>query len=314
VGAALDDLPEGRRVDVHRHYEYTPDTEKLSGSKEDVVHFRFGLDSDDPKLGSSPLKSVLREVFTDDEAAAFTASLLRNMGVPGLVFRRSGRDDQPGRREGDEADVQAKFSATARRADRDDRRDEVHQFGFSPEQLLLKELRRIPEERVTAVFGIPAIVAGLGAGLDRSTFTNMGEAREAAYEAGSDPDAADHGGGRSGSSFCRVRGRPVRVAVRVRPVEGAGAAGGSVPAGAAARPGDPRRLGDAVGGAARDGVGCGGGPRQRVLPSVEQRDRPCVWAAPARVTNGTGAAAGLTASDVADSLDAVLTRRELTHA
>jgi hypothetical protein len=32
--------------------------------------------------------------------------------------------------------------------------------------------------------GIPAIVAGLGAGLDRSTFTNMGEAREAAYEAG----------------------------------------------------------------------------------------------------------------------------------
>jgi hypothetical protein len=37
---------------------------------------------------------------------------------------------------------------------------------------------------VTAVLGIPAIVAGLGAGLDRSTFTNMAEAREAAYEAG----------------------------------------------------------------------------------------------------------------------------------
>ena len=46
----------------------------------------------------------------------------------------------------------------------------------------LKALRRIPEERVTAVFGLPAIVAGLGAGLDRSTFANFKEAREAAYE------------------------------------------------------------------------------------------------------------------------------------
>jgi hypothetical protein len=60
----------------------------------------------------------------------------------------------------------------------------VAQFGFSPEQLILRELRRIPEERVTAVLGVPAIVAGLGAGLDRSTFTNMSEAREAAYESG----------------------------------------------------------------------------------------------------------------------------------
>jgi hypothetical protein len=63
-------------------------------------------------------------------------------------------------------------------------RTKVEQFGFSPEQLLLRELRRIPEERVTAVLGVPAIVAGLGAGLDRSTFTNMAEAREAAYESG----------------------------------------------------------------------------------------------------------------------------------
>jgi hypothetical protein len=60
----------------------------------------------------------------------------------------------------------------------------VEQFGFSPDQLNLRDIRRIPEERVTAVLGVPAIVAGLGAGLDRSTFTNMGEARAAAYEEG----------------------------------------------------------------------------------------------------------------------------------
>jgi hypothetical protein len=60
----------------------------------------------------------------------------------------------------------------------------VEQFGFSPEQLLLRELRRIPEERLTAGIGIPAVVVGFGAGLDRSTFTNMGEALEYAYSNG----------------------------------------------------------------------------------------------------------------------------------
>jgi HK97 family phage portal protein len=169
------------------HYEYRPEGyDPIRVPPEDVVHFRFGLDPDDPRKGYSPLKSVLREVFTDDEAAAFTASLLRNMGVPGLlVAPDSDAEIQPGDAEYTKEFLKEQFTG--------DRRGEplvmtsktkIQQFGFSPEQLLLRELRRIPEERVTAVTGIPAIVAGLGAGLDRSTFTNMAEAREAAYEAG----------------------------------------------------------------------------------------------------------------------------------
>jgi hypothetical protein len=59
---------------------------------------------------------------------------------------------------------------------------DVTVLGFSPAQMDLKALRRIPEERVSACLGIPAIVAGLGAGLDRSTYSNMREAREMAYE------------------------------------------------------------------------------------------------------------------------------------
>jgi hypothetical protein len=127
---------------------------------------------------------VLREVFTDDEAANFTASLLRNMGVPGLMVSPDG-DSSPS-----DEDVKATKAYLAEQFSGDGRgaalvmsgKTKVQQFGFSPEQLLLKELRRIPEERVTAVLGVPAIVAGLGAGLDRSTFSNFSEAREAAYE------------------------------------------------------------------------------------------------------------------------------------
>jgi hypothetical protein len=61
---------------------------------------------------------------------------------------------------------------------------DVTTLSFNPQQLALKDLRRIPEERVSAILGVAAIVAGLGAGLDRATYANYGEAREASYQEG----------------------------------------------------------------------------------------------------------------------------------
>ncbi len=51
-------------------------------------------------------------------------------------------------------------------------------MAFSPQELDYKGLRRLPEERISAVLGVPAILAGLGAGLDRATYSNAGELRE----------------------------------------------------------------------------------------------------------------------------------------
>lgn len=168
------------------HYEYRPDPgmDPVEVPVSDVVHFRFGINPDNVRVGLSPLASVLREVFTDDEAANFTASILRNMGVPGLLIAPEG-DSSPS--EDDVKEVKSRFKGLFI----GDRRGEplvmsgptkISQFGFSPEQMNVRDLRRIPEERVSAALGVPAVVAGLGAGLDRSTFTNMAEAREMAYE------------------------------------------------------------------------------------------------------------------------------------
>jgi hypothetical protein len=41
----------------------------------------------------------------------------------------------------------------------------VTQFGFSPEQLTLRALRGVPEERIAANLGVSAAVVGLGTGL-----------------------------------------------------------------------------------------------------------------------------------------------------
>lgn len=166
------------------HYEYKPDTNAIRLEVDQVVHFRMGIDPNNIRKGLSPLKAVLREIASDNEASNFAASLLRNMGVPGLIVSPDGdavvEDD----------DLDDAKNALAEHFTGDRRGKpfvagaptKVQQFGFNPQQMDMRTLRRLPEERVTAAIGVPAIVAGLGAGLDRSTFANMAEAREMAYE------------------------------------------------------------------------------------------------------------------------------------
>lgn len=168
------------------HYEYSPDsTHHIRLEVEDVVHFRYGIDPDNMRVGKSPLTTIIREVFTDDEAASFSASLLRNLGVPGVVISPESPDAVLGQTEADTIKQRFRDSFGG------DNRGEplvmsgkvgVSVLSFSPAQMDLKALRRVPEERVSAVTGVPAIVAGLGAGLDRSTFANFAEARSSGWE------------------------------------------------------------------------------------------------------------------------------------
>jgi HK97 family phage portal protein len=168
------------------HYEYKPGSvQPFNVEVSDVVHFRFGLDDKNIRKGLAPLHSLVREVFTDDEAANYTAAILRNAGVPGLVISPEGdspaMDDDA---EGIKSWFKEKFGG--------DRRGEplvmkgatkVEQFGFSPSEMDLGKLRNIPEERVSAILGIPAAVVGFGTGLQQTKVgATMAELREMAYE------------------------------------------------------------------------------------------------------------------------------------
>lgn len=179
--------PENSHRDYIGWYEYKYDSSKppLRIPPSEIVHFRNTIDPNNTRKGLSPIASLLREVFTDDEAANFSASLLRNLGVPGVIISPA---DPEAEASGD--DVEEVKEAFMRRFGGDRRgeplvmktRTEVKVLSFSPQQLDLKSLRRLPEERVTAVLGTPAIVVGFGAGLEKSSFANFAEAREAAWD------------------------------------------------------------------------------------------------------------------------------------
>jgi phage portal protein BeeE len=175
------------------YWEYNIDGTPQRIETTDIIHWRDGIDPQNPRLGFCAFQSLVREVFTDEEASSFTAALLSNLGVPGVVIApnastvggvMSGRGQIL-----DPAAVKAAFKQTFSGDNRGDAMvltapTDVHVLSFNPQQMTLRDLRKIPEERVSGIFGVPAIVSSFGAGLDRSTFANYGEAREAAYEEG----------------------------------------------------------------------------------------------------------------------------------
>jgi len=131
------------------HYEYTPGTgfgiEYLP--VEDVVHFRHGINPRDLRRGLSPMQGVIREIFSDMESSNFVASLLRNMGVPGVVISpKGGAVAMP-------EDVEATRTWFTESFGGDNRGGtlvmgqptDVQPYGFNPQQMNLSEARDVAE-------------------------------------------------------------------------------------------------------------------------------------------------------------------------
>jgi len=177
----------GNENELITHFNYQPqggmqgeDTVRIE--KVDMIHLRQNVDPNNMRKGLAPLRGVLREIAGDEAAGQYTAALLHNMAVPGVIL--SPRDDQMGGPTREEAEAIAemykeKFGGKNRGAPMVlSGAMNVEVVSFSPDQMKLAELRRIPEERVSAVLGVPAVLAGLGAGLDSATYSNTKELRE----------------------------------------------------------------------------------------------------------------------------------------
>jgi HK97 family phage portal protein len=145
-----------------------------------VMHFRRGIDPRNQRMGVSRLNAAHREIYTDEEAAQYTATLLRNMGIPGFIVSPKGdvvitgedarivKHDMMAATQGDKRGEPIVMNGAA----------DVTRLSFTPSEMDLGALRTLPEERISALMGVPAIVAGLGAGLDKATYSNFEQARE----------------------------------------------------------------------------------------------------------------------------------------
>lgn len=175
--------------DFISHYRYTPggSTAPTDIDANDVVHFRHGIDPRNIRKGMSPMDGVIREIFIDLESSNFVASLLRNMGVPGVVISpKGGAMPSPDDVEATKAWFSQKFGGDNRGgvlvmgAPTD-----VQAYGFNPQQLNMSEGRDVAEERVCACLGIPAAIVGFGAGLQQTKVgATMEELRKLAWNNG----------------------------------------------------------------------------------------------------------------------------------
>lgn len=154
------------------YYSYRPQGLEQRLDPADVIHLRIGLDPTNHRRGYGPLKSVLKEILADEEASRFATALLANMAIPGVLLTPPPGElgPNPAEVEAIQADWEDRFGSDRRGAVGVMSNAVVAQImSFSPEQLNFEVLRRVPEERICSVLRVPAIVAGMGAGLTSSS-------------------------------------------------------------------------------------------------------------------------------------------------
>ena len=179
--------PIGTSTEYVKYYAYTPNGQRKLIDPDDIIHFRLGLDPQNPLLGLSPLSGVIREIFTDDEAANYVASILVNQGVIGVIISPSG--DVPASLtdvQGIKDYIKNKYTGAGRGSPLIlSRPTKVEKLTFTPNELDLGKLRNISEERVTAALGVPAAVIGFGTGVQQTKVgATMKELRIMAYDNG----------------------------------------------------------------------------------------------------------------------------------
>lgn len=176
--------PTGKRLIGFYRYSPAGVAQGRDLPAENVIHFRYPEpDPDDPRLGVRPLRAVAREIYTDNLASEVSAAIMRRPRPSGILspekdvevddddmdaIKRRAEELSSSERAGSILGLSAGIKFTA--------------ISYDPKSLAVDEQRRKPEERICARFGIPPVVVGIGAGLDRSTYNNTAAAKKSAWE------------------------------------------------------------------------------------------------------------------------------------
>ena len=156
---------------------------------DDIIQIAYGRDPLDYRIGRSPLMATLREIATDNQASSTAYGLMKNSGLPSLLVSPDSNNDivdvndddlrtMKKRLEdsftGDNSGSIAVMSSPFK----------VEKVSFSPADMALDVIRHTPEERITSALGLNCLVLNLSAGLQNSTYNNLQEAEQSAWNQG----------------------------------------------------------------------------------------------------------------------------------
>jgi HK97 family phage portal protein len=165
-------------------YKIWVDTVQYWLPKSEVIHIRDGVDPRNERIGLSALRATLREVVTVNLEGSYTAGILKNAGVPGVVIAPD--DDKLRPSDEDAERIKGKFKE-AFGIENDQAgstavlkgKYKVTALGFSPEQMTLKDLPLNAIGRISAAIGVAAMSVGLPD--PGKTYSNLGEANKASW-------------------------------------------------------------------------------------------------------------------------------------
>lgn len=168
------------------YYKYAPNGgEGKKFEVDDIIHFRIGIDPDNPRRGYSALDSNHQEVASDNEATSYLLSILVNLGIVGAVI--SPKDNNTNFDEDTKTELEEYYSEKSTGDNRGkplvlSTPTDIQKSAQSPEEIGLYKIRNVPEDRISSATGINPMVTGLTSGKDSQSFSNFKEALGAAYD------------------------------------------------------------------------------------------------------------------------------------
>jgi HK97 family phage portal protein len=163
-------------------YAYQVDGKLYTYAPEEIIHFQNGVDPTNMRRGLGDLAAELRSICNDNESQNFSATLLRNMGIPGAVL-------SPKEKINLTPEIAGQIKQRFREGFTGDNRGEpfvpsipveLSKLSFSPDELALDKLAGLTIPRICGAMGLDPMVVGLPSA--SKTYSNYREAREAAYE------------------------------------------------------------------------------------------------------------------------------------
>ena len=173
--------------DYLSHWQYTvPGKQPRLIQKDDVVHIKRFVNPQNPREGIGAFDSVITEIYGDGAAARFSATILKNMGIVVPLFMPKDDSYSPTPEEAKAFKEKWKQETTGANAGNAMVMSiplKPEKYTFSPDEMDLGTLRKIPESRIAAVTRYPAAYLQFLVGLENGTsYASYEQAREQAYE------------------------------------------------------------------------------------------------------------------------------------